>query len=65
MLEVDTEDKALLGMPDGYITAAWPAVATIKMPDAEMRTRMLIGWVALIGIVVAFGYLAASEGGRA
>jgi hypothetical protein len=62
MLEIDTEDKALVGVPDGYLTAVWPAIDTISMPESQMRIRMLLGWLALAAIVVVFGLLAAREG---
>jgi hypothetical protein len=64
MLEIDTEDKGLLGVSDGYITVMWPAVSTISMPDASLRTRMLAGWLALFAIVGIFGWLASRERSR-
>jgi hypothetical protein len=57
MLEVAAEDKNLAGVPDGYITAMWPTVASISLPTTEVYSRQIAGWVALIAIVVLFGGL--------
>jgi hypothetical protein len=62
MLEVNAEDKALRGEPDGYITVMWPKVDSLAMPHAQTTTRKVIGWIALIGFVVLFGGLAFAEG---
>ena len=61
MLEVDTEDKALVGVPDGYITVHWPKIASLDMPRAAVRNREWIGWAGLIGLALLFGWLAYSE----
>jgi hypothetical protein len=57
MLELDTEDKALVPEPDGYLHVMWHKIDALEMPTAHNRTRMIIGWAALIGIVVLFGAL--------
>ncbi|YCI06371.1 hypothetical protein M1D34_32265 (plasmid) [Ensifer sp. D2-11] len=64
MLEVDTEDKALTAEPDGYIHVMWPKVGQLQMPTGQTQTRMIIGWIAMVGIVGLFGWLAYSERGR-
>ncbi|MQX45677.1 hypothetical protein [Sinorhizobium medicae] len=64
MLEVDTEDKTLTAEPDGYIHVMWPKVEQLQMPTAQTQTRMIVGWIAMIGIAGLFGWLAYSETGR-
>jgi len=64
MLEIDTEQKALSGEREGYINVMWHKLDALQMPTAQTRTRTLIGWVALIAIVILFGWLAYSEPGR-
>lgn len=64
MLEVDTEDKALTVEADGYIHVMWPKVDQLQMPTAQTQTRMIVGWIAMIGIAGLFGWLAYSEAGR-
>ena len=58
MLEVDTEDKSLRDVPDGYLTVHWPQVAALSMPRGAMRERELIGWAGLIGLALLFFLLA-------
>ncbi|RWO78153.1 hypothetical protein [Mesorhizobium sp.] len=58
MLEIDTEDKGLIAEPDGYINVMWPKVEALQMPEAQERTRQIIGWVGIAGFVVLFGALA-------
>jgi hypothetical protein len=58
MLEIDTEDKALSSEPDGYIHVMWHKVEALQMPNAQMNMRTILGWVAMIGIVLLFGWLA-------
>ncbi|HYE79578.1 MAG TPA: hypothetical protein VEI97_16445 [bacterium] len=57
-LEVATEDKSLLGTPDGYLHVMWPEVASLALPEQEHRTREAIGWVGLLAFVGLFTYLA-------
>ena len=64
MLEIDTEEKTLLAERDGYIHVMWHKVDALQMPTGQDRTRMIIGWIAMIGIVALFGWLAHSEKGR-
>jgi Trk-type K+ transport system membrane component len=64
MLEIDTEQKALTGEPDGYINVMWHKIDALEMPTTHMWTRLVIGWIALIGIVVLFGGLAWREAVR-
>jgi hypothetical protein len=59
MLEVDTEDKALVGEPDGYLTVMWPNIRSASAPDEDKPIRELIGWIVLGGITLLFGFLAA------
>ena len=63
MLEIDTEEKTLLAERDGYIHVMWHKVDSLQMPTAQDRTRMIIGWIAMIGIVGLFGWLAYGEVG--
>lgn len=63
MLEVDTEDKALAAEPDGYLHVMWPKVDELRMPTAQTRTRMIVGWIAMVGVVGLFGWLAYSAPG--
>jgi hypothetical protein len=48
MLEVDTEEKGLVGVPDGYLTVMWHQIGSLAMPEDAERSRKLIGWIALI-----------------
>jgi hypothetical protein len=57
MLELDTEEKALTAEPDGNLHVMWRKVGALEMPTAHNRASMIIGWLALIGIVVLFGAL--------
>jgi hypothetical protein len=59
MLEVDTEDKALVEEPDGYIHVVWQKVDTIQLPSAAMYKRTVAGWVGLLALTLLFGFLAA------
>ena len=63
MLEVDTEDKALTAERDGYIHVMWPTIDQLQMPTAQAQTRMIVGWIAMIGIAGLFGWLAYSAKG--
>lgn len=58
MLEVDTEQKTLRDEPDGYINVMWHKIDALKMPASQTQTRSMIGWSALVGLVVLFGLLA-------
>jgi hypothetical protein len=64
MLEIDTEDKALLAEPDGYINVMWHAVAGLQMPENAETFRTIVGWIALVGITVLFGWLSLAQGRR-
>jgi hypothetical protein len=61
MLEIETEDKNLKAEPDGYINVMWHKIDKLQMPTRPWWTRTIIGWAALIGIVVLFGELARRE----
>jgi hypothetical protein len=61
MLEVDTEEKTLSGAPDGYINVMWPRIGSLQMPESHSNLRLIVGWIALIGIVLLFGVLAWRE----
>jgi hypothetical protein len=61
MLEVDTEEKTLTGAPDGYINVMWPKIESLQMPESHSNLRLIVGWLALIGIVVLLGTLAWRE----
>ena len=61
MLEVDTEDNTLSGVRDGYINVMWPKVESLQMPERQSYLRTIVGWIALIGLVVLFGVLAWRE----
>ena len=61
MLEVDTEEKTLRDVPDGYLTVHWPSVANLRMPTATLRNVQILGWVGLIGLALLFGWLAWRE----
>jgi hypothetical protein len=58
MLEIDTEDKALIAEPDGYITVMWHKIDSLSLPTEQLRLRQIIGWAALIGMTLLFGWLA-------
>jgi hypothetical protein len=62
MLEVDTEDKGLPDVPNGYVTAIWHHVDAIEMPKSEQRQRMAFGWAAMFLAVFGFGWLAITDG---
>jgi len=57
MLEINTEDKALTGEPEGYINVMWHHIDALEMPTAHTNTRLVVGWIALIGITALFGVL--------
>ena len=61
MLEVDTEDKLLKGVPGGYINVHWPKIASLDMPTDMIRQREWIGWAGMIGLALLFGWLAWRE----
>jgi hypothetical protein len=61
MLEVETEDKALVGAPDGYLTAMWHDVGSLSKPDDEKRRREILGWIALFALAAGFAWLASRE----
>jgi hypothetical protein len=61
MLEIDTEQKTLAAEPDGYINVMWHKIDKLEMPSSATWTRLIIGWVALVGIVLLLGWLAYSE----
>ena len=58
MLEVDTEEKTMSGVADGYLTVHWPQIASLHLPQAAVRERELIGWAGLIGLTLLFLLLA-------
>ncbi|HYC94792.1 MAG TPA: hypothetical protein VEB39_03745 [Sphingomicrobium sp.] len=64
MLEVDTEERLLAGIPGGYLTVHWPVAADLTMPRATLRNVQILGWVFLIGLTLLFGWLAYREGRR-
>lgn len=57
MLEVATEDKSLLALPDGYINVVWPEVGALEQPKAYERNRQWFGWLVMLGIIGLFGWL--------
>lgn len=57
MLEVATEDKSLLALPDGYINVMWPEVGALEQPKAYERNRQWFGWLVMLGIIGLFGWL--------
>ena len=61
MLEVDTEQKQLRDVPDGYLTVHWAEVEGLRMPRATLRNVEILGWVMLIGLTILFGWLAHRE----
>jgi hypothetical protein len=64
MLEVDTEEKTLPGLPNGYLTVMWHEIRALTMPTTEIRVRQAIGWLAMVLVVAVFWILAAREGKR-
>jgi len=58
MLEIDTEQKTLNGVPDGYINVMWHKIDSLEMPTAQNRTRTIVGWSAMIAFVALFWTLA-------
>jgi hypothetical protein len=61
MLEVETEDKALLAAPEGYLTAMWHDIDAIRLPNEETRAREIIGWITLILLTLLSCWLARRE----
>ena len=59
MLEVDTEDKGLVGVPDGYLHAMWHDIDALNLPTHAQNQRKLIGWVATIFLPIILGFMAA------
>jgi hypothetical protein len=55
MLEVDTEEKTLTGELDGYINVTWPKIEALQMPESHSNLRLIVGWIALIGIIILLG----------
>lgn len=64
MLEVDSEDKLLPDVADGYLTVHWPALSSLTMPTKTLRMVEMLGWAGLIGLTLLFGWLSWSEGRR-
>jgi len=62
MLEIDTEEKTLAGVPGGYITIHWPEITGLEMPRSTLRNVQILGWIGLIGLALLFGWLAYREG---
>ncbi len=42
----------------------WHKVDALNTPTAQERVRTIIGWIAMIGVVGLFGWLAYAETGR-
>jgi hypothetical protein len=63
MLEVDTEEKGLLAVPDGYLSVMWPQVRTLALPTSDTRLRQVLGWIGMIAFVAGFSWLAWRERG--
>ena len=61
MLEVDTEDKNLLGTRDGYLTVLWPQIQSLVLPLDTTQRRRCVGWGALLGVVAVAWWLAERE----
>ena len=61
MLLVNDEDKGLIGAPDGYLSVAWPDVASLSLPSSEQAWRHFGGLVALVVLFAAFLWLASTE----
>ncbi len=57
ILEVSTEDKDLIGVPDGYLTVMWPEVKAFSFPMKEIYTRQFAGWSTLFLLVLLFLWL--------
>ncbi len=54
-LEVDAEDKNLIGVDNGYINVIWPNIDSFNLDSRIMSTRKLLGYVIfliLIGILI-------------
>ncbi len=64
MLEIDTEDKALVAEPDGYITLMWHKIDSIALPEGPILARKIIGWAALIALPLLLGWLAQTTAAR-
>lgn len=64
MLEVDSEDRNLQGVRDGYLTVHWARVSGLKMPERTLRLVTWLGWAMLIGLALLFGWLAHRAGGK-
>jgi hypothetical protein len=61
MLEVDSEDKALVGAPHGYLTVMWHEIEALQMPDSEEQRRKIYGWIGMVALPLLFWWCAARE----
>jgi hypothetical protein len=62
MLEVDTEEKGLVGVPDRYLTVMWHQIGAIQMPEEAQQTRKYVGWTVLIAFTALLWLLTARAG---
>jgi hypothetical protein len=60
-LDIATEDKSLLGSPDGYLHVMWPTVGSLTLPEAGQRQHEIAGWAALLAVAAGFWWLANRE----
>jgi hypothetical protein len=61
MLEVDTEEKNLLGADDGYLTVSWHKLDSFVFPDQKIKIMRRIGWFALIALPLLFSWIAVTK----
>lgn len=61
LLEVGTEDRAMAGTPNGYLSVLWPSVKSISTPQSLESSRQWLGWAILVLLNIGFGWLALAE----
>ncbi len=61
MLEIDTEEKTMAEVPNGYRTVMRPKIESLQMPTGPSWIRTIVGWIALVAVVVLLGVLAWRE----
>jgi len=61
ILEVDTESKGLMEVPNGYLTVFWSKIDSLNMPETQEKQRERIGWIVLIIMNTGFLWLAVKE----
>lgn len=61
LLEVETEERRLEGLPGGYLTAQWATIDEMSLPEAQERQQELFGWLLTLAVIAWFGWMAVTE----